>query len=111
MLSIEDCIALSQLTEEEIDAIAEHEHLPVIVAAELGNYLCQSEDGQHYIRDMIEDDIHAAESHGNLARALSLKMVLRHFLITHAGCTDKLVPNLSRVDIKVRRFLSERERH
>jgi hypothetical protein len=28
-----------ELTEEEIAAIAEHEHLPMIVAAELGNYL------------------------------------------------------------------------
>ena len=39
MITIEDCLALSDLTEEEIDAIAEHEHLPEIIAAELGNYL------------------------------------------------------------------------
>jgi len=28
MLTIEDCIGLSELTEEEILAIAEHEHIP-----------------------------------------------------------------------------------
>jgi hypothetical protein len=39
MLSFEDCIALSDLTVEKVDAIAEHEHLPEIIAAELGCYL------------------------------------------------------------------------
>jgi hypothetical protein len=38
MITIDDCIGLSGLTEDEVDAIAEHEHLPEIVAAELGNY-------------------------------------------------------------------------
>ncbi len=36
MLTLEDCIALSDLTREEIDAIAVHEHLAEIIAAELG---------------------------------------------------------------------------
>jgi hypothetical protein len=36
MLTLEDRIALSDLTHEEIDAIAEHEHLPETIAAELG---------------------------------------------------------------------------
>jgi hypothetical protein len=50
ILSLEDCIALSSLTEEEIAAIAEHEHLPMIVAAELGNYLVQTPEGTHSIK-------------------------------------------------------------
>lgn len=39
MLSLEDCIALCDLTEEEVLAIAEHEHIPEMAATELGNYL------------------------------------------------------------------------
>ena len=39
MLTYEDCVSLSGLTREEIEAIAEHEHIPAIVAAELANYL------------------------------------------------------------------------
>ena len=39
VLTFEDCLGLCELTEEEIRAIAEHEHLPQIVALELGNYL------------------------------------------------------------------------
>jgi hypothetical protein len=52
MITIEDCLALSDLTEEEIDAIAEHEHLPAIIAAELGNYLAHLPGGIHHIRSM-----------------------------------------------------------
>ena len=39
MVDIESCIALSGLTEEEIEAIAEHEHIPEMLAIELGSYL------------------------------------------------------------------------
>ena len=39
MLTLEDCIELSDLSEEEILAIAEHEHIPEMVAVELGAYL------------------------------------------------------------------------
>jgi hypothetical protein len=46
MLTIEDCIALSDLTEEEIDAIAEHEHIPEMLAIELGSYLVHLPDGK-----------------------------------------------------------------
>ncbi len=33
MISIEDCIAMCGLTREEVDAIAEHEHIEEIAAA------------------------------------------------------------------------------
>jgi hypothetical protein len=39
MLTIEDCIGLSELTEEEILAIAQHEHIPEIAGLEMGHYL------------------------------------------------------------------------
>ena len=39
MLTFEDCLALADLTEEEILAIAEHENLPETVALELGHHL------------------------------------------------------------------------
>jgi hypothetical protein len=32
MISLEDCVGLSGLTEEEVLAIAEHEHIPEIAA-------------------------------------------------------------------------------
>jgi hypothetical protein len=39
MLSLQDCIALCELSKDEVLAIAHHERLPEIAAAELGNYL------------------------------------------------------------------------
>ena len=35
MISLQDCIDLCGLTEEQVLAIAEHEHIPEIVAASL----------------------------------------------------------------------------
>lgn len=59
MLSLEDCIALSGLTEDEIFAIAQHQHIPEIAAVELGNYLPSSADGRLAIEGMIRDHIPA----------------------------------------------------
>src|SRR5690349_21860206 len=83
MITIEDCLALSDLTEEEIDAIAEHEHLPEIIAAELGNYLVHLPGGIHHIRSMIRDDIAGARLRGDQRHALRLSLVLMHFCWEH----------------------------
>ena len=36
MITYEDCLGLCNLTQEEIDSIAKREHVPVIIALELG---------------------------------------------------------------------------
>ncbi len=86
MLTLEDCIALSGLTEEEILVIASHERIPEIAAVELGNYLVRSIDGEWLIKAMIRDDIAHAVSGGNRERELALKMVLRNYICTHPRC-------------------------
>jgi len=83
MLSYKDCLGLCDLTEAEIDAIAEHEHLPRLVALELGEYLIHSPEGVPMIRKMIVDDIAHARRHGDLERVLTLRATLRHFIQTH----------------------------
>ena len=88
VLSLDDCIALSELTAEEVEAIAEHEHIPEIVAAELGNYLVHRADGTVHIRSMIRDDIEHARLHGDFAHAARLKLVLRHFVEAHSAAPD-----------------------
>lgn len=80
MLTLEDCIAFSQLTPEEIEAISEHEHIPTIVATELGNYLMKIPDGPEMICTMIRDDIILAQEHKDYRRSAHLKATLRHFL-------------------------------
>jgi len=39
MISLEDCIGLCGLDEEQVEAISEHEHIPEIAAAALASYL------------------------------------------------------------------------
>jgi hypothetical protein len=39
MISLEDCISMCGLDENEVAAIAEHEHIPEIAAAALASYL------------------------------------------------------------------------
>ena len=83
MLSYEDCRALSDLTQEEIDAIAEHEHIPQMAAAALGNYLVHTPAGVPMLNRMILEDIEDAKRRGDWEHALQLKIVLRHFTETH----------------------------
>ncbi|CAN0482041.1 unnamed protein product [Discosporangium mesarthrocarpum] len=83
MLTYQDCVGLCELSDEEIRAIAEHEHLPELVALELGQYLVQSSDGRHRIRRMILDDIDAAQTAGRDADVIRLKATMKHFIDTH----------------------------
>ena len=66
MITLEDCIGLRGLTEEEALAIAEHEHLPEIAATS------SPEHGNEKVRDMIVD-----------GHVWTLLHVLHHFLKTH----------------------------
>lgn len=84
MLTIQDCIELSELSEEEILAIAEHEHIPEMVAVELGNYLIHTPSGERKIKRMIAEDIAHARVVGNLKHAAVLRTVLKHYLEHHA---------------------------
>ncbi len=88
MLTIQDCIGLSELSEEEVDAIAEHEHTPEIIAAELGHWLVETEAGERRIKKMIRDDIEDARRRGDYRHSAKLKMVLRHFLQEHPEVAD-----------------------
>ncbi len=89
MLTLDDVIALSDLTEEEIDAIVEHEHCPEIIAAELGSYLVHSPEGVPMLKRMILEDIAGAEAREDYTHALKLRLVLRRFVQTHPDYTPE----------------------
>ena len=84
MLTYQDCLSLCDCSAEEIRAIAEHEHLPEIIALELSEYLVHSPEGVPMIRRMIVDDIAAAREVGNDERVQKLRLVLKHFIATHS---------------------------
>ena len=83
MLTLKECLEYCNLTPEEVEAIAEHEHLPEIVAAEMAEYLVQSQDGVRKIRHIIFDDIRLAKEHGDIDKARRLDAVLKHFIASH----------------------------
>ena len=83
MISLEDCVALSGLTEEEILAIAEHEHMPEAVACGLAKYLSGRPGGNDIIRNMIVDDVRKAHQRGDVEHVRHLLHVLHHFLRSH----------------------------
>ena len=83
MISLEDCVAMCGLSAAEIDAIAEHEHVPDVAAAALARYELTHSNGAEHIRNMIVDDIRAALNDGRVQHAAELVAALRHFLATH----------------------------
>lgn len=80
MITLEDCLALCGLSEAEVLAIAEHEHIPEIAATELAECLLQAERGPQRICAMITDDIRAAQNRGDAQHVRTLLHVLHHFL-------------------------------
>lgn len=83
MITLEDCIALCGLTEAEVLAIAEHEHVPEIVAAALAEQLLKQRRGADRIHRMIVEDMRAALQRGDRKHAAELFAALRHFLESH----------------------------
>lgn len=83
MVTLEDCIAFSGLSESEVLALAEHEHIPEIAAAALAEYLLKQRHGPDKIHAMIVEDIRSALHRGDHEHARELFAALRHFLETH----------------------------
>jgi hypothetical protein len=89
MLTLEDCLSLCELSEEEVLAIARHERIPEITAAEVANYLLHRPDGELTIKAMIRDDIADAITRCDRVRALALKTLLRNFVLQHPRCEER----------------------
>jgi hypothetical protein len=83
MLTLKDCVALSELSEDEVNLIAEHEHVPEIVAAEMGNDLLHSADGVSTIKAYLLDCVEHARRAGDRTRAEALQAIYRQFEASH----------------------------
>ena len=83
MITLQDCIDLCGLDEDQVAALSEHEHVPEIAATALASYLLKQPHGSEAIRTMIIDDIHKALDEGRVGHAAELFGALRHFLRDH----------------------------
>ncbi len=86
MITPSECFDFAGLTEDEASAIAEHEHIPALVAAELGAELLQTRAGARTIRAYIEEDIALAVANGDGTHARELREVLSGFCASHPDC-------------------------
>jgi hypothetical protein len=75
VVTLEDCIALCGLTEDEVSEMA---------ATFLGSYIPCHEHGINKVRDRIIEDIRQAQLYGDRENVLTLLHVLYHFLKAQA---------------------------
>ena len=83
MISLEDLVAFSDLRADEVQAIAEHEHMPASMAAAFGRSLMQAEDGTGQIRDILIGAMRTAVRRRDVPQARRLASTLRGFLHEH----------------------------
>ena len=83
MINLDDIVDMTCLTRAEVEAIAEHEHLPPLNAAALGEYMSHEAKGYQHIQQMICEDIREAIHADNVDQARKLFAVLHHFVTEH----------------------------
>lgn len=83
MISIKDCIDYSDLTEDEVTAIAEHEHLPYACAAQLACGLAQSQDGTEVLRCLLKDAVCDAASCSHAETLQTAQRAYAQFIANH----------------------------
>ena len=84
MLTLKECIDLSDLSDAEVAAIAEHEHVPDIIAAEIGCGLVHSPAGRVILKRYLHDNLVRAKAQHMDTKAKALALLLRQFDGAHS---------------------------
>ena len=83
MLSLRDCIDYCDLTEDEIEVIACHEHLPFAGAVQMACCLAQSKEGNEQLSCILRDAVCNARSCGRKDALELARRALRQFSRAH----------------------------
>ncbi len=83
MLSIQDVIDYCDLDRGEIEAIAEHEHIPIAVAAEMSTLLLGTPEGVCHLHTMIIENMQHALESGRYQHAKDLAETYQHLQRCH----------------------------
>lgn len=83
MLSFQDVIDYCDLDRGEIEAVAEHEHLPMTVAAEMGEFLLCSPEGVCRLHSMIIENMQQALDAGRHEHVQQLAKTYEHLQRSH----------------------------
>ncbi len=68
MLTLQDCLGFSRLTPEQIEAIAVHQHLEMIVAAEWAESMLDRPGGRSVVERVLAAEVDRCRSRGDLRR-------------------------------------------
>lgn len=83
MISIKECLDYSDLTEDEVAAVADHEHLPYAMAAHLVCGLAQSPDGTEVLRCLLKNALCDAASCGHAETLRITRRAYAQFVANH----------------------------
>lgn len=83
MISLRDCIDYSDLTDDEIATIAEHEHLPYGSAVQIACGLAQSQEGTQVLRCLLTNAVCDAEACGKRETLQTALRALGQFCANH----------------------------
>ncbi len=83
MLSMQDVLDYCDLDRGEIEAIAEHEHLPLAIAAELSEVLLGTPEGVCQLHSMILENMQQALAASDNQRVVELMKTYEHLKRTH----------------------------
>lgn len=83
MLSMQDVLDYCDLDRGEIEAIAEHEHVPMAVAAELSEVLLCTPEGVCQLHTMIIENMQHALDLGHHDHFQQLAQTYQHLQRTH----------------------------
>jgi hypothetical protein len=92
MIAMDDIMDMTDLTHEEIAAVAEHEGLPDVNAAALAAYTMHLHHGPQTVLRMISDDVRAALHRDDVDHARTLYAVLHHFVEAHPEAARGAAP-------------------
>ncbi|WP_210396106.1 hypothetical protein [Motiliproteus sediminis] len=84
MLTFEDCLDYCELTLDEIDAVAAHEHSCRLQALALAGSLVQSDQGRKQLLRILGETLLEARVHNDLARERQLEQVIAAFSERHS---------------------------
>ena len=80
MLSYRDCLDMAAVTEAECAAIARHEHIPAMLALELGEQLMATEAGRRRLQGMILEAVDDAQAHSRCEPCAHFSRALHDFI-------------------------------
>lgn len=89
MITLDDCVALCGLTNDEVTRLRSTNTFPEMTAAALGQCLLTQPGGCQIIRDMIADDVRWARQRGDERHADEHALTFKQFVSSHPEIGDQ----------------------